>query len=478
MWSVCLRRIPAAVPVLSCVLVLGGWISESRAAETATPVAPVPAPKVSAADASRNVAPETKVRPAVANPTADADKAVDKSADKSADTEMTAEEGKPAEKGAKVFRGRAGFFKRLPPRTERTAEERKEFVERLRVEYSRPSAEWSPPQVDAEVRWVELGRLPKVTFPEDNPFTKQKAELGRLLFFDPRLSGSGQIACASCHDPDLAWADGRTTSFGHQRTSLARNAPSIVNTAFLKRLFWDGRADSLEDQARQVLLNPLEMHSTEAHLVSQLQAIPEYKVQFDTVFGEQSISMTTVTQALATFERTIVGGRSRFDRFLAGDKAALSDEELIGLDLFRKEGRCMNCHYGPTFTDEAFHDIGLSYFGRSLEDLGRYQQTKANADVGRFRTPSLRNVANTAPYMHNGVFPLTGVLNMYNAGMPTLTPKPDQKADPRFPTKSTHLRPLGLNQRDLQDLQAFLEALSEPRFRMRAPKLPGMKDEG
>ena len=154
--------------------------------------------------------------------------------------------------------------------------------------------------------------------------------------------------------------------------------------------------------------------------------------------------------------------------------AALTDAELIGLDLFRREARCLNCHHGPTFTDGRFHDLGLSFHGRSNEDLGRHAITKDPADKGRFRTPTLRNVTRTAPLMHTGMFELRGVLSMYNAGMVTLKRQPYERNDPHFPVKSPLLKPLGLNKQDLADLTAFLGSLEEPKRRVRPPAIPGL----
>jgi cytochrome c peroxidase len=176
-----------------------------------------------------------------------------------------------------------------------------------------------------------------------------------------------------------------------------------------------------------------------------------------------------IARAVACFERTLTGGRSRFDAFLGGKADALSDAEVRGLHLFRTDARCLHCHNGPALTDGGFHDIGLSYYGRLYEDLGRFAVTKAAPDVGRFKTPSLRNVGRTGPYMHNGLFELGGVLSAYNAGMPTLRRGEKHADDPYFPTKSPFLKPLGLNKQDLADLEAFLRALDEPPRRVRPP---------
>ncbi len=367
--------------------------------------------------------------------------------------------------------GRSGFFERVQPRPVETPEQLAARTQSLREQYSLPPEQWPAPLVDEGVKWVELGLLPELP-KVDNPRTRARVELGRKLFFDPRLSRTGEMACASCHDPDLAWADGRTVSFGLGRVELRRNAPSLLNAVHMESLFWDGRAGSLEDQARQVLLNPDEMGSSPEVLTERIASVPGYQAAFQEVFGNEEVTLDRAAQAIAEFERTIVGGRSAFDTFLKGKPEALSDAAVRGLDVFRREGRCMNCHHGPLLTDHQFHDVGLSYYGRAFEDLGRYRVTNEAGDVGRFRTPTLRNVSETGPYMHNGLFGLPNVLRMYNAGMPTLVPKPEQEGDLLFPRKSPLLRPLGLNPQDLEDLEAFLESFAEPRTRHRPPDLP------
>jgi cytochrome c peroxidase len=207
-------------------------------------------------------------------------------------------------------------------------------------------------------------------------------------------------------------------------------------------------------------------------VVRLLTGIPVYRKLFAAAFPDRPIEFSRVVEAVACFERTIVGGRSRFDGFMKGDAAALSDSEILGLDLFRREARCMNCHHGPVFSDGRFHDLGLSFYGRSNADAGRYDVSGDPKENGRFRTPTLRDVTQTAPLMHTGLFQLAGVLNMYNAGMPTLRRYDYQKQDPLFPVKSPHLKPLGLNRQDLADLAAFLGSLDEPLHTMRPPVLP------
>jgi cytochrome c peroxidase len=182
-------------------------------------------------------------------------------------------------------------------------------------------------------------------------------------------------------------------------------------------------------------------------------------------------------QAIAAFEDTVRSdGSSAFDRFVGGDRDAMGDEAIFGLHLFRTKARCANCHHGALLTDHSFHDLGLSYYGRELEDLGRYRVTKDKTDVGRFKTPSLRNVTRTGPYMHNGLFDLEGVVNMYSAGMATLRRKPEQQDDPLFPSKSPLLQKLDLAAAEKRALIAFLQSLEERKRRVRPPELPALGD--
>lgn len=365
---------------------------------------------------------------------------------------------------------------RPKPRPSLTEEQYAAQAKELREKYSQSPDKWPTPTIDPgiEADYKEIGRLPDVTFPKDNPFNADKVELGKTLFFDPRLSGSKQVACASCHDPDLGWADGRTVAFGHERQTTSRNSPSIMNSGYHTSLFWDGRAKSLEEQAVGPILNEGEMHGKPEEVVATVNGIKEYRERFNRVFGTETATLDLIAKAIATFERTIVGGRSKFDVFVGGKNyEALSDEAIRGLHLFRTDARCANCHNGPNFSDDKFHNVGLSYYGRKFEDLGQYNITKNPEDVGKFRTPSLRNITRTGPYMHNGLFELEGVINIYNAGMPTLRRQAGQENDPLFPTKSQHLRVLNLNEHDKADLIVFLRSLEEPRLRVRPPVLPG-----
>lgn len=329
----------------------------------------------------------------------------------------------------------------------------------LRACYQQSPEHWPAPALDPGIPFRELGPLPPARSP--TPTERKRQELGRQLFFDPVLSGSGQIACASCHHPDEYFADGRRTSTGHNLQNGQRNSPSLLNTGLRTVWFWDGRAGSLAEQAIGPLLNPVEMAGTRAGIEQRLNADKHYREAFSEAFGNDTITLELVAEALASWQKTLRSRTSPFDRFLRGDHQALSDEAILGLHLFRTRARCINCHMGPLLSDDKFHNLGLSYYGRRYEDLGRYRITGNPEDSGRFRTPSLRDVAATAPYMHNGLFPsLRGVLAMYNAGGVRPEPREHQKKDPLFPKTSPALRPLGLNQQELDALESFLYSLT------------------
>lgn len=331
----------------------------------------------------------------------------------------------------------------------------------LRQVYTQPIGEWPRPQVDAGVQWQELAPLPKqAPEPADNPATPQKIALGKRLFEDPRLSRSGQIACASCHDRQLGWGDGRSVSFGHDRQAGKRNALSIAMSAYSSPLFWDGRAATLEAQALHPIQDSVEMAFTGKELERRLNRDEGYRDAFAEVFGERRISVERMSQAIAAYERSLVPRSNRFDRFLEGRRDLLSDQQLWGLHLFRTHARCMNCHSGEALTDNRFHNLGLHYYGRERQDLGRYHVTGKPEDAGKFRTPSLRNVGKTGPYMHNGAFmELRGVVNMYNVGMPRPQPKPGQENDPLFPQVDPQLQVLDLHKTELEAITEFLETL-------------------
>ena len=329
--------------------------------------------------------------------------------------------------------------------------------------YRQPVAQWPVPQIDADVHWQEMAALPDhAPAPPENPFSEAKAELGKKLFNDPKLSRSGQIACASCHEADMAFADGRRVSFGHDRQSGRRNASSLVMSGYSTHLFWDGRGGSLEQQALHPIVDPVEMAFDIPSLLERLNADADYRQQFAQVFGPGPITPELTGQALATFQRTLVKAtrNTAFEQLLRGRPQRMSDEQLYGLHLFRTKARCMNCHFGPALSDEQFHNVGLSYYGRKYEDLGRYEVTRQPQDVGAFRTPSLRLVMKTAPWMHNGLFVnMEGTLAFYNMGMPRPRPTAQQANDPLFPSTSERLKALNLDKDELRALRSFLDTL-------------------
>lgn len=347
----------------------------------------------------------------------------------------------------------------------------KSYEDSLRALYARPVSQWPRPVIDSGAIWSELAPIPDDTtwkLVEEDPQTK----LGQLLFFDPRLSSSSQISCSSCHDPDLAWQDGRAVSLGNEHIQGSRNTPSLLNSYIFKKLFWDGRADSFASQASGPLEAHHEMNMNLKKLPAKLSKIEGYKTQFEKAYGTSKIDIKKITDALAAFENTIRSRKTKFDYFMLGDYDRLNDAELRGLHVFRTKARCMNCHSGPFFTDTSFHNIGLTYYGRKYEDLGRYNITQNPEDVGRFKTPSLREAMRTRPWMHNGLFDnITGVINIYNSGMP-LPPKGDQVNDPLYPKTDRLIKPLQLKEHEKEDLVAFLNTLTGVPYRMRRPELP------
>jgi cytochrome c peroxidase len=297
-----------------------------------------------------------------------------------------------------------------------------------------------------------------VPAPEDNPTTPEKVALGKQLFFDPRLSGENTRSCATCHLPEKAFADGRARSEGLDGKPLARNTPSLLNVAFQSTLFWDGRAKSLEEQALIPIQHPQEMNENLDALEQELSGVPEYAEEFQAVFGT-GVTRESIAKALAAFQRTLVTGPSAFDRYLEGDEDALSAEAEHGLELFQGDAGCVRCHNGPLLADGEFYRLGVSF-----SDPGRAAATGNDDDRRKFRTPSLRNVAETAPYMHDGSKrTLDQVVEFYLRGAPTGTSgslPPD--IDPL----------LGLSYSEIRALVAFLESLTGEPPEITPPDLP------
>lgn len=257
--------------------------------------------------------------------------------------------------------------------------------------------------------------LPATPHPADNPPTPEKIELGKQLYFDPRLSSDNTISCASCHDPKKGWSNGEATAAGVGGQRGGRSAPSILNSAYAKFQFWDGRAASLEQQALGPIANPIEMNLPHDQMVARLNAIEGYRTQFQKIFGSDA-TPDAVAKAIAAFERTVLSGNAPYDRFKAGDSSALSAQAQAGRALFFGKANCSSCHSGPSFTDGAFHNVGV---GMAVDppDAGRQAHSKLAGDLGAFKTPTLRDIARSAPYMHDGsLASLEEVVDYYDRG--------------------------------------------------------------
>ncbi len=279
----------------------------------------------------------------------------------------------------------------------------------------------------------------------DNPVTADKAELGRVLYFDKRLSSDGTISCASCHNPAMGFSNGVVFSPGVGGQLGSRNAPTIYNAAYSSLQFWDGRARSLEEQALGPVQNPLEMGNTLEGMLSNVSEIGEYAPAFEKAFGPGPITAEKVGMAIASFERTIVAGDAPYDRFKAGDAAALSESAKRGLAVFEGKGRCVICHLGPSFMDNQFHNLGVGT-QNAKPDAGRMDFTKDEKDWAKFKTPTLRNVDKTAPYLHDGSeATLEAVVELYDKGG-----IPNKNLDPL-------MQPLQLTAEEKADLVTFMK---------------------
>ena len=337
-----------------------------------------------------------------------------------------------------------------------------------------------------------LGPLPPVPVPRDNPMSPAKVELGRLLFFDPRLSGDASTSCASCHNPEAGWGDGSDVSRGYPGTQHWRNSQTVLNAAHYTKLFWAGEVTSLEGQAEAAATGNVAGNGDPILMEERLRQIPEYVRRFKAVFGTDRPLIGDVWKAIAAFERTLVSSPDQvtFDRFAKGDARALGEEAKRGLALFQGKAGCIQCHSGPLASDENYHNLGVpknpafeedplrqitlrfQHYSRGVpeplyraadRDLGLYYTTKRDEDKGKFRTPTLRELKYTAPYMHNGAFfTLEEVVDFY-----------DQDGG-QDPGKSPLLRPLRLSAQDKKDLVAFLLSLSSDKpIVVPRPALPG-----
>jgi cytochrome c peroxidase len=294
---------------------------------------------------------------------------------------------------------------------------------------------------------VPLG-LPPLPVPDDNPMTPEKVELGKLLYFDKRVSKDGTVSCATCHDPKMAWAEHTPTSEGIGHQKGGRNAPTVINAAYATSQFWDGRAKTLEEQATGPVENPIEMgHNMEA-VIEAFSKIPEYQQRFQKAFGT-GVTKEGFAKAIAAFERTVLSGDSAYDRFVQGDEKALSDVQKRGLELFRSN--CASCHKPPLFSNYRFFNAGVGA-GKPDADEGRKKVTGKESDLGAFRVPALRDVADTFPYFHDGsAARLEDAVALMAAG---------GKDNPNLSEMLKSVRDAKLGEKDQKDLVEFLKALS------------------
>lgn len=297
----------------------------------------------------------------------------------------------------------------------------------------------------------------QIPFPPENPYTPEKAALGKALFFDPRLSGAKNMNCASCHNPSFGWEVPVKTAVGSKNVHVSRQAPTVLNTAWNGPFFWDGRAATAEDQAKGPIESPAEMNLPLGEAVTRLSVIPDYKAWFARVFPQAGITPDTIVAALATFERTVVASYAPFDAWIDGNEDAISASAKSGFRIFIGTGKCVACHTGWNFTDNKFHDIGTP-----TNDIGRAAIDPGNPFAKyAFKTPTLRDTAQRAPYMHNGeVETLEEVMKQYVTG------------GIKRPSRSPLMQPVSLTQSEIEDVIAFMRSLTGSRQVVALPILP------
>ena len=300
-------------------------------------------------------------------------------------------------------------------------------------------------------------RPAKVPASKANPLTPEKVALGQMLFFDPRLSGSGVISCASCHNPALGWSDALPKGLGNMGGRLGRRTPTIIDVAYGEPYFWDGRAATLEDQAKGPLTSAKEMNMPADVAISRIESIPGYVAAFDRAFPGRGVTLDTFAAAVASYERTVVSSSAPFDKWVQGDEQAVPAAAKRGFVLFNGKANCAVCHSGWRMSDDGFHDIGLpgDDRGRAAIAPGIVQLEHA------FKTPTLRNINQRAPYMHDGSMPtLAAVIDHYDHGF--------EHRD----SLDTQIHPLGLTSEEKSDLLAFLDALTSVDVAAVVPVLP------
>lgn len=300
-------------------------------------------------------------------------------------------------------------------------------------------------------------RPASIPFPKENPYTDAKAELGHALFFDPRLSGANTMSCASCHNPALGWKDGLSLGVGHDAKKLGRATPTVLNLAWADLLMWDGRKDGLEDQATGPIESEAEMGQPVPALLAELAEIPGYRKMFRDAFGRDEVTKENLSKAIATFERTLVSNKAPFDRWIDGNQAAISESAKRGFVTFNGKGNCAACHSGWRFTDDGFHDIGLK-----SADVGRGAQVPGEPSLlHAFKTPTLRNIDQRAPYMHDGSSAnLRDVIAHYSTGFV------------QRPSLSPEMHRLDLGEQEIADLIEFMHTLTSRDDAISIPVLP------
>jgi cytochrome c peroxidase len=304
-------------------------------------------------------------------------------------------------------------------------------------------------------KYVRPASIPS---PVDNASTSERVVLGRALFFDPRLSASNWISCGTCHNPALSWGDGLAKGLGHGMKQLGRRTPTVLNLAWAPALFWDGRAGTLEEQALGPIKAPGEMNLPVQKMIEKIDTIAAYKPHFDKAYPHEAINEKTVAKAIAAFERTLVSGKAPFDEWMAGDESAISEPAKRGFVLFNTKGNCVQCHSGWRFTDDSFHDIGVTGADRGRGAMFKNVQAVQFA----FKTPTLRNVDHRAPYMHNGTEKtLEDVIELYNGG-----------GRVKRPSLTTLIKPLNFTAQEKHGLVAFLKTLTGKDTPVEFPVLP------
>lgn len=312
-------------------------------------------------------------------------------------------------------------------------------------------------ETDIESLRRDFRRPAEIPFPSDAPYSLHIATLGKMLFYDPRLSGAQNMNCASCHNPSFGYETPVPTAIGAANTPLGRHAPTVLNLAWTPHFFWDGRAATLEEQAAGPITAPVEMNARFEEVVDRLEAIEEYRTWFERLFPGQGVARETILTAIATYERTVVSGVAPFDRWVEGDDEAISESARRGFGLFVGKAQCSLCHSGWNFTDDRFHDIGLP-----SDDIGRAAYEPDNALARHaFKTPGLRNLTYRAPFMHDGSLPdLESVVVHYETGgieRRSLSPM---------------MAPIELSDAERTDLVAFLRSLTAERTDTPIPVLP------